>query len=150
MLIFEYRVTSFLSSNADSYVRINSDLEDNVVACFNGKIHHYSLAKEEIAKVAKIIESYPELFNVKELEPNNTPGDMRYDFTFSTIAKTCSFSGFNILDYGRLPRKNATLALRAARDIKDHVLDLNGIYTAVPNRLQHWPKHTIRSGKIHI
>lgn len=124
MIIFSYSIKPAKISPRykGSFLRVSDNIEDNVTACFDGKIYRHTLPKEEIAKIIQIIQKSPELFNITELEPNNVLDGYQYNFTFSDGVRTCSFSGFNILDYGSLPRKNTTLALRAARDIKDHVL----------------------------
>ena len=85
----------------------------------------------------------------EELEPNESlGGDTIYGFTFCDGERTNSFYGKDILDYGRQPRKNATLALRTAREIKEKVLDPNHIRTMISSRLQHWPKYRKESDLI--
>ena len=39
---------------------------------------------------------------------------------------------------------------RVARTIKEKVLDLNGVRTMIPTRLQHWPKYRKPSNNIKI
>ena len=86
----------------------------------------------------------------EELEPNDFDDyGVIYYFVFSDGERTNRFSGQNILDYGRSPRKNATLALRTAREIKEKVLDPNHIRTMISSRLQHWEKYRNYSHEVH-
>lgn len=154
MIIFEYKVSpAWLTPDMDkkmSYVRITDDSKDNVTTYFFGKKYHYTISKEDIGKIKEIISGYPELFSIKELEPNSVLDGNEYCFTFSNGKKSNSFTGYNILDYGSSPRKNATMAIRAARHIKEHVLWQNKIRTMIPDRLQHWPRYRKPSNLIKI
>ena len=145
MIIFEYKVSpAWLAPDIDketSYVRVTDDPKDNVTTFFFGKEYRHTIPEEDIEKIKDIINEYPELLNIRELEPNSVLDGYEYYFAFSNGKKFNNFTGYNILDYGSSPRKNATMALRAARHIKDHVLWQNKIRTTIPNRLQHWPKY---------
>ena len=155
MIIFEYKVSpAWLSPNApESIFRITvtSDKENNVTTWFHDKKYLHTIPASEINKIKSIIKEHSELFRIPEyLEPNTVLDGEEYSFIFSDGKNTNSFSGFNILDYGRSPRKNATLALKVARTIKEKVLDLNGVRTMIPTRLQHWPKYRKPSNNIKI
>ena len=155
MIIFEYKVSpAQLSPNApESIFRITvtSDKGNNVITWFQDKKYLHTVPASEVNKIKNIIKASPELFKIPEhLEPNAVLDGEKYSFIFSDGKNTNSFSGFNILDYGRKPRKNATLALRVAREIKEAVLDLNHIRTMIPARLQHWPKGRKSSGVVKI
>ena len=154
MIIFEYKVSpAWLAPDDDkrtSYIRVTDEQKDNVTTFFFGKTYHYTLPKEEIDKIIAIIDKYPGLFDIEQLEPNDVLDGDEYKFIFSNRKKSNCFVGYNILDYGSKPRKNATMALRAARHIKDHVLWQNNIRTMIPNRLQHWPKYRKPSNLIKI
>ena len=155
MTIFEYRTSpAWLSPDApESIFRITvtSDKENNVITWFHDKKHLHTIPASEINKIKSIIKEHSELFRIPEyLEPNTVLDGEEYSFIFSDGKNTNSFSGFNILDYGRSPHKNATLASRVARTIKEKVLDLNGVRTMIPTRLQHWPKHRKPSNNIKI
>ena len=155
MIIFEYKVSpAWLSPTAPEYlfrITVTDDKKENVTTWFNDKKYLHTIPIDEIEKIKNIIKSNPELFNIPEhLEPNGVLDGEEYSFTFSDGKNTNSFSGLNILDYGRSPRKNATLALRVSRTIKDKVLSLNGIRTMIPNRLQHWPKNKKTSNSINL
>ena len=145
MIIFEYKVSpAWLTPDIDketSYVRVTNNSIDNVTTFFFGKEYRHTIPEEDIEKIKDIINEYPELLNIRELEPNSVLDGYEYYFAFSNGKKSNNFTGYNILDYGSSPRKNATMALRAARHIKDHVLWQNKIRTTIPNRLQHWPKY---------
>jgi len=153
MTIFEYRVSpAWLSPVApESIFRITvtSNKENNVITWFHDKKHLHTIPTSEINKIKSIIKEHSELFRIPEyLEPNTVLDGNEYSFIFSDGKRANSFSGFNILDYGRSPHKNATLALRVAREIKEKVLDLNNIKTMIPTRLQHWPKYRKPSNTI--
>lgn len=155
MIIFEYKVSpAWLSPDApESIFRITvtSDKENNVITWFHDEKYLHTIPASEINKIKSIIKEHSELFRILEyLEPNTVLDGEEYSFIFSDGKRTNSFSGFNILDYGRSPRKNATLALRVAREIKEKVLDLNSIKTMIPTRLQHWPKYRKPSNVIKI
>ena len=155
MIIFEYKVSPVrLSPDApESIFRITvtSDKENNVITWFHDKKYPHTIPANEINKIKSIIKEHSELFRIPEyLEPNTVLDGEEYSFIFSDGKRTNSFSGFNILDYGRSPRENATLALRVAREIKEKVLDLNSIKTMIPTRLQHWPKYRKPSNVIKI
>ena len=154
MIIFEYKVSpAWLAPDNDkrtSYIRVTDEQKDNVTTFFFGKTYHHTLPKEEIDKIIAIIDKYPGLFDIEQLEPNDVLDGDEYKFIFSNRKKSNCFVGYNILDYGSKPRKNATMALRAARHIKEHVLWQNNIRTMIPNRLQHWPKYRKPSNLIKI
>ena len=155
MTIFEYKVSpAWLSPDApESIFRITvtSDKENNVTTWFHDKKYLHTIPTSEINKIKSIIKEHSELFRIPGcLETNTVLDGEEYSFIFSDGKNTNSFSGFNILDYGRSPRKNATLALRVARTIKEKVLDLNGVRTMIPTRLQHWPKYRKPSNNIKI
>ncbi len=155
MIIFEYKVSpAWLSPEAPECIfriTVTNDKEDNVTTWFYDKKYLHTIPISEINKIKNIIKERPELFHIPEcLEPNTVLDGEEHSFTFSDGKNTNSFSGFNILDYGQSPRKNATLALRVARTIKEKVLDLNGIRTMIPTRLQHWPKYRKPSNNIKI
>ena len=155
MTIFEYRISpAWLSPDApESIFRITvtSDKENNVITWFHDKKYLHTIPTSEINKIKSIIKEHSELFRIPGcLEPNTVLDSEEYSFIFSDGKNTNSFSGFNILDYGRSPRKNTTLALRVARAIKEKVLDLNGVRTMIPTRLQHWPKYRKPSNNIKI
>ena len=147
MLIFSYHITSLTigPANHDKIFRIviTDDEKDNVTTWFRGKKYKHTLATKDIKHIIKIIKVAPGLFDIpKELEPNDSlGGGTIYGFTFCDGERTNSFVGQNILDYGRSPRKNATLALRTAREIKEKVLEPNNIRTMISSRLQHWEKY---------
>lgn len=155
MIIFEYKVSpAWLSPDApESIFRITvtSDKGNNVITWFHDKKYPHTIPANEINKIKSIIKEHSELFRIPEyLEPNTVLDGEEYSFIFSDGKNTNSFSGFNILDYGRSPRENATLALRVARTIKEKVLDPSGIKTMIPTRLQHWPKYRKPSNNIKI
>ena len=153
MTIFEYRkslIQSAPDNKKTSYIKITNEPKDNVTTFLFGKTYRYTLPKRELKKIIAIIDKHPALFDIKELESNNSLEGDEFQFTFSNGEKTNSFTGYNILDYGSKPRKNATLALRIARDINESVLQLNNIRTTIPNRLQHWPKYRKSSNLIKI
>ena len=154
MLIFSYRMVSidYLLANEKIFrIDITDDETDNVITWFRGKKYKHTLEPKEIKHIIKIIKDAPGLFDIpKELEPNDFDDyGMIYYFVFSDGERTNRFSGQNILDYGRSPRKNATLALRTAREIKEKVLDPNHIRTMISSRLQHWEKYRNYSHEVH-
>lgn len=149
MMIFEYKVSSPEALEFIFCIRITDDAENNVITWFRDKKYLHTIPASEVNKIKNIIKASPELFHIPEhLEPNTVLDGEKYSFIFSDGKNAISFSGFNILDYGRKPRKNATLALRVAREIKEAVLDLNHIRTMIPTRLQHWPKGRKSSGVV--
>ena len=156
MLIFSYHITDRLigSTKDDKIFRIviTDDEKDNVTTWFRGKKYKHTLATKDIKHIIKIIKAAPELFDIpEELEPNESLGcGTIYGFTFCDGERTNSFYGKDILDYGRRPRKNATLALRTAREIKEKVLEPNNIRTMISSRLQHWPKYRKESDFIPV
>jgi hypothetical protein len=156
MLIFFYHITDRLIGPAkdDKIFRIviTDDEKDNVTTWFRGKKYKHTLAMKDIEHIIKIIKAAPGLFDIpKELEPNDSlGGGTIYGFTFCDGKRTNSFYGKDILDYGRRPRKNATLALRTAREIKEKVLEPNNIRTMISSRLQHWPKYRKESDFIPV
>ena len=147
MLIFSYCIISLTigPANDDEIFRIviTDDEKDNMITWFHGKEYRHTLEPKDVKRVIKIIKDAPGLFNIPgELEPNESlGGGTIYGFTFCDGERTNSFYGKDILDYGRLPRKNATLALRTAREIKEKVLEPNNIRTMISSRLQHWEKY---------
>lgn len=150
MIIFRYRIADAMVdpeiSNPIFDITITDAKKDNVKTVFDNKTYTHTIPQNEIEKIKSIINKKPELLEIKQLEPNHEVLDGAiYEFIFSNGQKSASFNGYNILDYGRQPRKNATLALRTARTIKDQVLLNYGIKTMISNRLQHWPKHRPRS-----
>ena len=154
MLIFSYRMVSidYLLANEKIFrIDITDDETDNVITWFRGKKYKHTLEPKEIKHIIKIIKDAPGLFDIpKELEPNDFDDyGVIYYFVFSDGERTNRFSGQNILDYGRSPRKNATLALRTAREIKEKVLDPNHIRTMISSRLQHWEKYRNYSHEVH-
>ena len=154
MLIFSYRMISIddmLANEKIFRIDITDDETDNVITWFRGKKYKHTLEPKEIKHIIKIIKDAPGLFDIpKELEPNDFDDyGVIYYFVFSDGERTNRFSGQNILDYGRSPRKNATLALRTAREIKEKVLDPNHIRTMISSRLQHWEKYRNYSHEVH-
>ena len=155
MLIFSYRMISidYLLANEKIFrIDITDDETDDVITWFRDKKYKHTLEPKDIKHIIKIIKDAPGLFDIpKELEPNDFDDyGMIYYFVFSDGKRTNSFSGQNILDYGRLPRKNATLALRTAREIKEKILESNHIRTMIPSRLHHWPKYRKESDLIPV
>ena len=156
MLIFSYRIVVLMIAPAgnDKIFRIviTDDEKDNVTTWFRGKKYKHTLAPKDIKHIIKIIKAAPGLFDIpKELEPNDSLGGSTiYGFAFCDGRRTNSFYGKDILDYGRRPRKNATLALRTAREIKEKVLESNNIRTMISSRLQHWPKYRKESDFIPV
>ena len=155
MILFEYKVSparlSPVAPESIFRITVTSDKENNVITWFHDKKYLHTIPTSEINKIKSIIKEHSELFRIPEcLEPNTVLDGEEYSFIFSDGKNTNSFSGFNILDYGRSPRENATLALRVAREIKEKVLDLNSIKTMIPTRLQHWPKYRKPSNVIKI
>lgn len=154
MLIFSYSIVVLMIAppGNDKIFRIviTDDEKDNVTTWFRGKKYKHTLAPKDIKHIIKIIKAAPGLFDIpKELEPNDSlGGGTIYGFTFCDGERTNSFYGKDILDYGRRPRKNATLALRTAREIKEKVLEPNNIRTMISSRLQHWPKYRKESDSI--
>lgn len=133
-------------------IDITDDETDNIITWFHGKKYIHTLEPKDIKRTIKIIKDASGLFDIpKILEPNDFDDyGMIYYFVFSDGERTNRFSGQNILDYGRLPRKNATLALRTAREIKEKVLDPNHIRSMISSRLQHWPKYRKESDFIPV
>ena len=156
MLIFSYHITVLMIAPAgnDKIFRIviTDDEIDNVTTWFRDKKYKHTLAPKDIKHIIKIIKAAPGLFDIpEELEPNESlGGGTIYGFTFCDGKRTNSFYGKDILDYGRRPRKNATLALRTAREIKEKVLEPNNIRTMISSRLQHWPKYQKESDFIPV
>ena len=155
MIIFEYKVSpAWGCANEEShisFVRVTDDAKDNAITVFYGKDYLHTISQKDIKKIIKIIDEYPEIFEIPErLEPNAVLDGYEYSFKFADGVRSNEFGGFNILDYGRIPRKNATLALRVARRIKEEVLMDNKIRTMIPSRLQHWLKYRKPSNIIKI
>lgn len=154
MIIFRYRITDAMvcpdTSNPIFDITITDEPKDNVKTIFSEKHYTHTIPQDAIEKIKSIIKKNPELLEIKELEPNHQVLDGNiYEFVFSDGEKSTSFSGSNIMDYGSQPRKNATLAIRTARTIKDQVLLDYHIKTMIENRLQHWPdRHYIPKIKI--
>ena len=155
MIIFEYRVSStceYIGKNNERFaIRITDDVKDNVVTSFYGKKYRHTISEKDLKRIIKIINDSPEIFDIpKDLEPNDVLDGDDYSFRFSNGVRINTFSGLNILEYGRRPRKNATLALRVARRIKEEVLLDYKIRTMIPSRLQNWPRYRKASGVIKI
>ena len=156
MLIFSYHITDRLIGPAkdDKIFRIviTDDEKDNVTTWFRGKKYKHTLAPKDIKHIIKIIKAAPGLFDIpEELEPNDSlGGDTIYGFTSCDGKRTNSFYEKDILDYDRQPRKNATLALRTACEIKEKVLSPNHIRSMISSRLQHWPKYRKESDFIPV
>lgn len=155
MTIFEYKVSpAWLSPDTPEYIFriiVTDDEDNNIITWFHDKKYLHTIPPNEIDKIKNIIKEHSELFLIpKYLEPNTVLDGEEYSFVFSDGKNTNSFSGLNILNYDRSPRKNATLALRVARTIKEKVLDPNGVRTIIPARLQHWPKYRKPSNNIKI
>ena len=156
MLIFSYFIVVLMIAPAgnDKIFRIviTDDEKDNVTTWFRGKKYKHTLAPKDIKHIIKIIKAAPGLFDIpEELELNESLGGGRiYGFNICDGKRTNSFYGKDILDYGRRPRKNATLALRTAREIKEKVLEPNNIRTMISSRLQHWPKYRKESDFIPV
>ena len=155
MIIFEYKVSpawGYVGNEGETFlVRITDDKENNVVTRFYGKEYYHTITDKDLKQVIKIINDNPGIFDIpKDLEPNDVLDGDEYSFRFSNGEKGNRFSGFNILEYGRKPRKNATLALRVARRIKDEVLCKYKIRTMIPSRLQNWPRYRKASDVVKI
>lgn len=156
MLIFSYRITSLDYAPIDNKeifrIDITDDEKDNTITHFYGKEYIHTLSCKAVGQIIDIIRERPELFGFPgELEPNEIDdAGTQYEFTFCDGKRTNSFRGQNILDYGSLPHKRATLALRVAREIKEKVLEPNGIRTMISSRLQHWPKYRPESDLIPV
>jgi hypothetical protein len=155
MIIFEYRVSPVWgcpdAQKETTFVRVTDDTDNNVITGFYGKEYLYTISGDDVRRIIRIIDEYPEIFDIpKDLEPSGVLDGDEYSFRFSNQKRSNEFSGFNILDYGCRPRKNATLALRVARRIKEEVLLDNGIRTTIPSRLQNWPKYRKSSNIIRI
>ena len=156
MLIFSYFIVVLMIAPAgnDKIFRIviTDDEKDNVTTWFRGKKYKHTLEPKDIKHIIKIIKASPGLYDIpEELERNESlGGGTIYGFTFCDGKRTNSFYGKDILDYGRQQRKNATLALRTAREIKEKVLEPNNIRTMISSRLQHWPKYRKESDFIPV
>ena len=153
MVIFEYKVSPAWGEFGDEIfcVTMTDDLKNNVVTRFRGKEFVYTISQDDIELTKRIIRKMSGVFEIPEcLEPNDVLDGGMYSFVFSDGERSVRFSGFNILDYGRKPRKNATMALRLAREINQAVLSHNGIRTRIPSKLQHWPKYEKRKEEIKI
>ena len=153
MVIFEYKVCAAWGVLDDEIfcVTMTDNMKDNVTTRFRGKEYIYTISQEDVELTKRIIRKMPEVFEIPEyLEPNDVLDGEMYSFVFSDGERSNSFSGFNILDYGSRPRKNATKALRLAREINQAVLELNGIRTRIPSKLQHWPEYKKRREEIKI
>jgi len=153
MLLFEYEVLSTLyeSSKKNFRIAISDEAENNVTSWFHNKKYQYTISRNDIKRITEIIKRDSSVFAIPaRLKPNNIPHKQEYSFFFSDGEQCNSFSGFDILDYGNKPRKNATLALRVSREIKEYVLEPNNIKTMIPRRLQNWPKYRRPSSTIKI
>lgn len=156
MISFGFFITSLVFAPAGNdkifCIVITDGKKDNATTWFRGKEYKHTLAPKDIKHIIKIIKATPGLFDIpEELEPNDSlGGGTIYGFTFCDSKRTNSFYGKDILDYGRRPRKNATLALRTAREIKEKVLEPNNIRTMISSRLQHWPKYRKESDFIPV
>ena len=154
MLLFKYEVLSVAhepSKKAIFRIIVSDEAEDNVTCWFNDKEFKHTISKNDIERILEIIKRNHDVFSIPDhLEPNDTPHGQEYSFYFSDGEHHNSFSGFDILDYGRKPRKNATLALRVSREIKEYVLNPNNIKTMIPRGLQNWLKYRHPSNTIKI
>ncbi|MBR6505929.1 hypothetical protein IKT18_03825 [Candidatus Saccharibacteria bacterium] len=153
MVIFEYKVSPAwgVIDDVTFCVTVTDDLRNNVVTRFREKEYIYTISQDDIEFIKRIIRETPGVFEVSEsLEPNDVLDGEMYSFVFSDGKRSNSFCGFNILDYGRKPRKNATMALRLAREINQTVFSQNDIRTRIPSKLQHWLKYEKREPEIKI
>ncbi len=153
MLIFQYKITSPTPIGEDDRnifrIDVTDNKQDNATTWFYDKEYRHTLPRKEIERIKNIIKEHPDLFEIPEyLEPSDMDGGSDYSFTFCDGARSNSFKGDNILDYGRRPHRDATLALRVAREIKEKVLEPNHIRTMISSRLQHWPRYRKESDLI--
>lgn len=153
MIIFRYEVgPAFHDSTCDDSIfkiEITDDEKENVATWFHGKKYLHTLSETDLKRVTAVTEKWPELLEIKELEPNDILDGDEYNFTFSDGVKSNSFCGFNIRDYSGGSHPKASMALRAARYIKEMVLDDNNIRTMIPRKLSKRPWH-YGSGDIKI
>ena len=153
MVIFEYKLSPAWGVIDEEIfcVTMTDDLKNNVTTRFRGKKYTYTISQDDIEFTKRIIQKMPVVFEIpKLLEPNDVLDGEIYSFVFSDGERSVAFEGFNILDYGRKPRKNATMVLRLAREIDQAVLSPNKIRTRIPSKLQHWPKYGKRREEIKI
>ena len=153
MVIFEYKVSPAWGEFDDEIfcVTMTDDSKNNVTTRFRGKESVCTISQDDIELTKRIIQKMPDVFEIpKLLEPNDVLDGEMYSLVFSDGERSVAFKGFNILDYGRKPRKNATMALRLAREINQAVLSPNKIRTRIPSKLQHWPKYERRREEIKI
>ena len=112
MIIFEYKVSpSWLAPDDDkrtSCIRVTDEQKDNVITYFFGKTYHHTLPKEEIDKIVAIINKYPGLFDIRQLEPNDVLDGYAYKFTFSNRKNPIVLSDIIFLitaaNLARMPR----------------------------------------------
>lgn len=153
MVIFKYKLSPAwgVIDGEIFCVTMTDDLKNNVTTRFQGKEYTYTISQDDIELAKRIIQKMPGVFEIPEhLEPNDVLDGEMYSFVFSDGERSVASKGFNILDYGRKPRKNATMALRLAREINQAVLSPNKIRTRIPSKLQHWPKYRPRTEEIDI
>lgn len=153
MVIFKYKLSPAWGVIDEEIfcVTMTDDLRNNVTTRFQGKEYAYTISQDDIELTKRIIQKMPGVFEIpKLLESNDVLDGEMYSFVFSDGERSVAFKGFNILDYGRKPRKNATMALRLAREINQAVLSPNTIRTRIPSKLQNWPKYERRRGEIKI
>ena len=142
MIIFQYKVVPVRGGKPSFCITVTDEKKNNVITWFFSKEYGHTLPEKAIEDIKRMIREDPALFEIpEELEPNDVMDGDKYSFVFSDGKRHTAFYGYNILDYGRYPRKNATIALRAAREIKEKVLMNYGIRTMISSRLQHWPKY---------
>lgn len=88
MIIFEYKVSpAWLAPDDDkrtSWIRVTDERKDNATTYFFGKTYHHTLPKEEIDKIVAIINKYPGLFDIRQLEPNDVLDGMSISLHFRT------------------------------------------------------------------
>lgn len=153
MIIFRYEVGpafhDFSCDDSIFRIEIMDDKKENVATWFRGKKYLHTLSETDLKQVTAVTEKWPELLEIKELEPNDILDGDEYNFTFSDGVKSNSFCGFNIRDYSSGSHPKASMALRAARYIKEMVLDDNNIRTMIPRKLSKRPWH-YGSGNIKI
>lgn len=124
MVIFKYKLSPAWGVIDEEIfcVTMTDDLRNNVTTRFQGKEYAYTISQDDIELTKRIIQKMPGVFEIpKLLESNDVLDGEMYSFVFSDGERSVAFKGFNILDYGRKPRKNATMALRLAREINQAI-----------------------------